>query len=199
MNNLPGEIIAQRCLWRENVHSEIALDNIPSVHEHYWISVPNAVKLSVGEASWLLYESALVVYNDYSEASEFDATRFCFVKIIARLRAGNTYTIYRVQVQHLLSLTEVMKHCAEQEFRPSWNSFLSGFGAWKDDSVKHYGAYRWLSVSLQSDCGLDCVLMQHETRLYACLVCEWGFGYDVVVGGKFRLPKQGDISAYLTI
>lgn len=189
MNNIPNIIAAKRCLWCEGEPSNIALETLPRINERYWVSVSNAINLSVGEASWLLYESALVVYNDYSEASEFDATRFCFVKIIARLRAGNTHTIYRVQVQHLLSLADVIVDCAEQEFHPTWNSFLSGFGAWKDDSIKDYGAYKWLSVSLQSDCGLDCVMMQHEARLYACLVVEWGFGYDEVFGGRFRLPE----------
>ncbi|MCU0425757.1 MAG: hypothetical protein MUF71_09055 [Candidatus Kapabacteria bacterium] len=198
MHNIPSEIIAQRCCWCENAHSGIALETIPKEHERYWISVPNAVNLSVGEASWLLYEPSEAYYNDYSEESEFAQTRFCLVNVIARLPPNMAHTRYRVQVQSVVSLEEVMNHCVEQEFRPAWAGFLSGFLAGEEYPLRHYGAYSWLSISLQSDCGLDCVLMQHETRLYACLVCEWGFGYDVVVGGKFRLPELKNNSALLT-
>ena len=197
MNNIPNIIEAKRCLWCEGEPSDIALETRPRINEWYWISVSNAINLSVGEASWLLYEADSVHYNDYSEASEFDQTCFCLVSVIARLQEGSNGTPYRVQVRELVSLREVMNRSAEEEF-PTWKGFITRFFTQNDDALTrntetttltHYGAYTLLSVSLQSDCGLDCVMMQHEERLYACLVAEWGFRNDEVLGGRFRLPE----------
>lgn len=197
-NSLKGEenkygtnIIARRTLWKDIENTNDALKQSPAIGHTFIVFLSRPVMFHLHMKTWLFYDCPKAFYDGYEKEDEINQARFCFgevTKIISLDEKGATIAF---TVLKSLTLSDILDSMEIKELPP----FLSDFfirSINEDDYVfTTIGKYFQLSSSYaQGDMGQFCIFTEYKNSYTICLLSEWAFSEEWLIGGHYKLPEE---------
>lgn len=182
------DIIATSCTWRESLDVNHSLKESPIAGQTYFVILNQPVKFWLNMDLWLYYDSPLVSINGYETEQQVEQSRFCYGQLLSVISQNEAGVTVQFEVKQTLTLQELLTTRPVKELPAIWTDFYLSFIERDEYSLLQYGKYFQLSVSVQGDIGLSCIVTKTTDQYLICKIDDWSFSEHYTFGGKYLLP-----------
>jgi hypothetical protein len=166
-----------------------SLDECPIAGQTYIVTLNAPVKFRLNMSLWLYYDCALVSYNGYETEQDVEQSKFCYGQLISIVSQNESGATVEFEVKNTLSFQEVLTARPVKELPGFWTEFYLYSIERGEHVLTQLGNYFQLSVSIQGDIGLSCILTKMDNHYFICKMNHWSFSEEYTFGGNYILPE----------